>query len=88
MKAESHFYEFGPFRLDAAERQLLREDRVLPLTPKPLTSFLCQSLAVGWPLEVATTGPRSARLAVAPALRQAAGAIVLRRLDKLQLWIS
>ena len=40
MKAESHFYEFGPFRLDAAERQLLREDRVLPLTPKAFDVLL------------------------------------------------
>lgn len=40
MKAESHFYEFGPFRLDAAERQLLREDRVLPLTPKAIDILL------------------------------------------------
>ena len=29
-----HFYEFGPFRLDATERQLLRGSEVLPLTPK------------------------------------------------------
>lgn len=27
-------YEFGPFRLDVAEQQLLRDGRVLPLTPK------------------------------------------------------
>jgi Tol biopolymer transport system component/DNA-binding winged helix-turn-helix (wHTH) protein len=27
-------YRFGPFRLDVAEQQLLREGRVLPLTPK------------------------------------------------------
>jgi DNA-binding winged helix-turn-helix (wHTH) protein/TolB-like protein/lipoprotein NlpI len=40
MNAESHFYEFGPFRLDAAERQLLREDRVLPLTPKAFDVLL------------------------------------------------
>lgn len=29
-----HFYEFGSFRIDTAERQLLREDRPVPLTPK------------------------------------------------------
>ena len=27
-------YEFGPFRIDASERQLLREGEVIPLTPK------------------------------------------------------
>ena len=27
-------YEFGPFRLDAAEHQLLREGKAVPLTPK------------------------------------------------------
>lgn len=30
----NHFYEFGPFRLDAAERVLLRSGRVVPLKPK------------------------------------------------------
>jgi len=29
-----HFYEFGPFRLDAAERQLWHADELVPLTPK------------------------------------------------------
>src|SRR5215471_6874994 len=28
------FYEFGPFRIDAAKRLLLREGSVVPLTPK------------------------------------------------------
>ena len=27
-------YEFGPFRLDPAERRLLRDERPVPLTPK------------------------------------------------------
>jgi DNA-binding response OmpR family regulator len=27
-------YEFGPFRLDTEERQLLREEKPVPLTPK------------------------------------------------------
>ena len=27
-------YEFGPFRIDASERQLLRDGAVVPLTPK------------------------------------------------------
>jgi DNA-binding winged helix-turn-helix (wHTH) protein/TolB-like protein/tetratricopeptide (TPR) repeat protein len=29
-----HFYEFGPFRLNATERLLLRDFEVVPLTPK------------------------------------------------------
>src|SRR5213079_891167 len=28
------FYEFGPFRLDARERRLLRDGELVPLTPK------------------------------------------------------
>jgi len=31
-----HFYEFGPFRLDAGERVLLRGGHPVPLTPKAL----------------------------------------------------
>jgi len=31
---ESHFYEFGRFRLDAGERVLLRDREPVPLTPK------------------------------------------------------
>ena len=27
-------FEFGPFRIDASERQLLRDGEVVPLTPK------------------------------------------------------
>ena len=30
----NHFYEFGLFQLDAAERRLLREGKAVPLTPK------------------------------------------------------
>jgi DNA-binding winged helix-turn-helix (wHTH) protein len=33
---ENLTYEFGPFRLDPAERLLLREGQVVPLTPKAL----------------------------------------------------
>src|SRR5215468_10580329 len=29
-----HIYEFGPFRLDVAERLLLRDGEVVPLQPK------------------------------------------------------
>lgn len=34
------FYEFGPFKLDATERVLLREDKPLPLTPKGIETLL------------------------------------------------
>jgi len=30
----SHFYKFGPFRLDPAERQLMRDSKPVALTPK------------------------------------------------------
>lgn len=33
-RREDHFYDFGPFRLDAAQRQLLRDGAPLQLTPK------------------------------------------------------
>src|SRR5437763_12746732 len=35
-----HFYEFGPFRLDAEERQLLRGDETVRLTPKESETLL------------------------------------------------
>jgi Tol biopolymer transport system component/DNA-binding winged helix-turn-helix (wHTH) protein len=35
-----HIYEFGPFRLDAAERLLLREGEAVPLTPKAFDLLL------------------------------------------------
>jgi DNA-binding winged helix-turn-helix (wHTH) protein len=34
MPEGKHFYEFGPFRLDPAERSLLRHGKAVPLTPK------------------------------------------------------
>jgi TolB-like protein len=34
------FYEFGPFRLDARERVLLRAGRLVPLAPKVLNTLL------------------------------------------------
>src|SRR4029077_7512897 len=34
MQEGKHFYEFGPFRLDPAERSLLRDGNAVPLTPK------------------------------------------------------
>ncbi len=35
-----HFYEFGPFRLDVADRLLLREGQHIPLTPKAYETLL------------------------------------------------
>ena len=37
---ESHFYDFGPFRLESAERRLLRGDQPLPLAPKIFETLL------------------------------------------------
>lgn len=37
---EKEIYEFGPFRLDAAEHVLLREGRPVPLVPKALTTLI------------------------------------------------
>jgi Tol biopolymer transport system component/DNA-binding winged helix-turn-helix (wHTH) protein len=34
------FYQFGPFKLDATERLLLREDKPLPLTPRGVELLL------------------------------------------------
>jgi len=35
-----HFYEFGPYRLDAADRLLLRDGHHIPLTPKAFETLL------------------------------------------------
>lgn len=35
-----HFYEFGPFRLDATERLLLRDGQHVPLTPKAFETLM------------------------------------------------
>jgi TolB-like protein/DNA-binding winged helix-turn-helix (wHTH) protein/Tfp pilus assembly protein PilF len=40
MPEGKHFYEFGPFRLDAAERSLVRDGRAIPLTPKAFDTLL------------------------------------------------
>jgi DNA-binding winged helix-turn-helix (wHTH) protein/TolB-like protein/Flp pilus assembly protein TadD len=37
---ESHFYEFGPFRIDSLERRLLRGEESIPLTPKVYETLL------------------------------------------------
>src|SRR5882724_5841334 len=34
MREGKHLYEFGPFRLDPAERSLVRDGNAVPLTPK------------------------------------------------------
>lgn len=39
-KQQIHFYEFGPFRLDAEERLLFRASEVVQLTPKVLDTLL------------------------------------------------
>src|ERR1041385_6286057 len=39
-KPAKHFYEFGPFRLDASRRRLLRAGEVVPLTPKAFDTLL------------------------------------------------
>ena len=36
----SHFYEFGPYQIDTAERRLLRGDELIPLTPKAYETLL------------------------------------------------
>src|SRR5215470_5596014 len=36
----SHLYEFGPFRIDVAERLLLRDGEAVPLTPKAFETLL------------------------------------------------
>ena len=40
MKSPRHCYEFGPFRLDPSERQLLRAGQVMSLTPKVFDTLL------------------------------------------------
>jgi Tol biopolymer transport system component/DNA-binding winged helix-turn-helix (wHTH) protein len=35
-----HYYEFGPYRLETSERILLREGRLVPLTPKAFETLL------------------------------------------------
>jgi TolB-like protein/DNA-binding winged helix-turn-helix (wHTH) protein/Flp pilus assembly protein TadD len=40
MPETKHFYAFGPFRLDPAERRLLRDSKAVPLTPKAFDTLL------------------------------------------------
>ncbi|MBI3949516.1 MAG: winged helix-turn-helix domain-containing protein [Acidobacteria bacterium] len=39
-KLVKHFYEFAPFRIDATERVLLRDEEPVPLTPKVFDTLL------------------------------------------------
>src|SRR5262249_55107439 len=50
-KQVSHLYEFGPFRLDARERLLLREGEAVPLTPKAFETLLLLVESAGHTLE-------------------------------------
>ncbi|MDT5270991.1 MAG: hypothetical protein QOH49_3177 [Acidobacteriota bacterium] len=40
VKTAKHFYEFGPFRVDALKRRLLRDGKIVPLTPKAFDTLL------------------------------------------------
>ena len=40
MESEDHIYQFGPFCLDAHERVLLREGRMVPLPAKAVSTLL------------------------------------------------
>src|SRR5438034_11618643 len=40
MENEDHIYQFGPFCLDAEERVLLREGRMVPLPAKAVRTLL------------------------------------------------
>jgi DNA-binding winged helix-turn-helix (wHTH) protein len=46
-----HLFEFGPFRLDPAERRLLRDGRVIPLPPKNFDALLLLVESAGHLLE-------------------------------------
>jgi DNA-binding winged helix-turn-helix (wHTH) protein len=39
-RQSTHLYDFGPFRLDAAEHLLLRDGEAVPLTPKAFDLLL------------------------------------------------
>jgi DNA-binding winged helix-turn-helix (wHTH) protein len=39
-KSPTHFYEFGPFHLDPAERLLLRGEQPVQLTPKAFDTLV------------------------------------------------
>jgi DNA-binding winged helix-turn-helix (wHTH) protein len=47
----SHFYGFGPYRIDTVERRLLRGDEPVPLTPKAYETLLALVENAGHGLE-------------------------------------
>ena len=46
-RGRPQLYEFGPFRLDPAERKLLRENQIVPLTPKAFDTLVVLVLNSG-----------------------------------------
>ena len=44
---DDHLYQFGPFCLDASERVLLRDGRLVPLPPKAFSTLLALVLSSG-----------------------------------------
>lgn len=50
-QAGKHFYEFGPFRIDIAERLLFRQETPIPLTPKAFDTLLALAENPGHILE-------------------------------------
>src|SRR5258707_2062550 len=48
---QKHFYEFGPFRIDTVERQLLCGDEPVQLTPKAYETLLALAENAGRALD-------------------------------------
>ena len=65
---QKQIYEFGPYRLDAAERLLMRDSEVVPLQPKVFDLLLAlverhgrllekdELMKLVWPDTIAKTG--------------------------------
>src|SRR4026207_1503012 len=53
IERDDHFYQFGPFSLDASERVLLRDGRLVPLPPKAYSTLLALVLSRGHLVEKA-----------------------------------
>jgi DNA-binding response OmpR family regulator len=49
--AIKHFYDFGPFRLDAEKHRLMREGDLVPLPPKAMEALLVLAKNPGKMLE-------------------------------------
>ena len=47
IERQAHLYQFGPFCLDASERVLLRDGRLVPLPPKAFSTLLALVLSRG-----------------------------------------